>query len=118
MHRAAKAALLSAFICPGSGHFYLRRYNRGTLISCCALLGLGFLLVQAVHQARNIISEFTKGNIKLDLSEIYALVSQSSNVTNDMWVNVATVMFAGAWLYGIVDAYRIGRKDEQSLSSI
>ncbi|WP_394204543.1 DUF6677 family protein [Shewanella waksmanii] len=118
MHRAAKAALLSAFICPGSGHFYLRRYNKGTLISCCGLLGVGFLLVQAVHQAKNIVNEISQGNISLDLNEIYALVSQSSNVTNTMWVNVATLMFAGAWLYGVIDSYRLGRQDEQSLSHI
>jgi TM2 domain-containing membrane protein YozV len=48
-----KAALLSAFVFPGVGHFYLKKYWRGGVIMFIVLSGLGFMVWSATAAALN-----------------------------------------------------------------
>ncbi|QYJ86567.1 hypothetical protein K0I73_02080 [Shewanella mesophila] len=117
MNNAVIAALMSAFICPGSGHFYLKRYNMGTLISCISLSGLVYLLYQAVERAQAISDRILSGEIPLDFNIIYQHITQAPPGDNGLWINVATFAFIAAWVVGVIDAYRLGKQlDKQQAS--
>ncbi|QYK01858.1 hypothetical protein [Shewanella psychrotolerans] len=117
MNKAMIAALMSAFICPGSGHFYLKRYNTGTLISFISLSGLVYLLYKAVERAQAISDRILSGEIPLDVNVIYQHISQVPAGDDSQWINIATFTFIAAWLVGIIDAYRIGKLlDKQQAS--
>ncbi|QYJ90473.1 DUF6677 family protein [Shewanella halotolerans] len=110
MNKAIIATLLSAFVCPGSGHFYLKRYNAGTLISCISLSGIAYLLYQAVNRAVTVSDQILSGELPLDYGAIYAAISQAPQGGEAFWLEAATWAFILGWLIGIIDAYRQGRK--------
>ncbi|MCG9695545.1 hypothetical protein [Shewanella sp. Isolate11] len=114
MSKAVTAALLSAFICPGSGHFYLKRHNTGTLLSCISLTGLVYLLYYAVQQAQSVADRILSGELPLDMDLIYQQVTQTPAGSSALWINIATYAFVISWIVGIVDAYRIGKQQAEN----
>lgn len=108
MNKATKAALISAFVCPGGGHFYLKRYNTGTLLSTVTLGALVYLLIQAVTRAQDISDKIVSGQIALDLSVIYPLITQQPAAEQALYNNIATFALLISWLVGVIDAYRLG----------
>lgn len=108
MNQATKAALISAFICPGGGHFYLKRYNTGTLLSVVTLGALIYLLNQAIARAQDISQQIISGQLPLDLSVIYPLITQPPAADQALYSNIALVAFAASWFVGVIDAYRLG----------
>ena len=42
MKKSTKAALLSALICPGAGHIFLKKYIRAMLLVAATLAGVGY----------------------------------------------------------------------------
>ena len=54
-----KAALLSAFVFPGVGQFYLKRYWRGLVIMLLSCTGLGYLIWSATVSALNRLDDVT-----------------------------------------------------------
>jgi len=109
MNKAIKAALISAFVCPGGGHFYLKQYTTGTLISVAMLGGLLYLLNQAVERAHQISDRILSGELPLDLNVIYPLITQAPAPSQASMINIATCVFFIAWFIGVVDSYRVGR---------
>ncbi len=119
MKKAIKAALISAFVCPGGGHFYLKQYTTGTLISVAMLSGLLYLLNQAVERANQISDRILSGELPLDLSVIYPLITQEPPPSQASMINIATMVFVIAWIVGVIDSYRVGHgmdKAERSQS--
>ncbi|WP_076411993.1 DUF6677 family protein [Shewanella sp. UCD-KL12] len=106
MNKAITASLLSAFVCPGAGHFYLKKYNTATLISACSLTGLVYLLYQAVERAKEISEQILSGAVPLDISVITKLITEQP--ANGQYVTLATWVFILGWAIGVFDAYRQG----------
>lgn len=114
MNPAIIAALLSAFICPGSGHFYLKRYNTGTLLSVVSLSGLVYLLYRAVERAQVISDRILSGELPLDFGVIFQEINQAGAHGDDMAITLATLAFVISWFIGVIDAYRIGKNRPQA----
>jgi len=118
MNKAIKAALISAFVCPGGGHFYLKKYATGTLISVAMLSGLLYLLNQAVERAHQISDRILSGELPLDINVIYPLITQAPPNSQASMINIATSVFIFAWLVGVIDSYRLGhRMDKAELTT-
>ncbi|MDX1279954.1 hypothetical protein [Shewanella colwelliana] len=117
MNKAVTAALMSALVCPGSGHFYLKRYNTGTLISFLSLSGLVYLLYKAVERAQAISDRILSGEIPLDFNVIYQQISQVPPGDSGLLINLATLAFIAGWVVGIIDAYRIGKQLDTAQAS-
>jgi len=114
MKKAIKAALISAFVCPGGGHFYLKQYTSGTLISVAMLSGLLYLLNQAVERAQQISDRILSGELPLDLSVIYPLITQDPHPAQASMINIATMVFIIAWFVGVIDSYRLGHRMDKT----
>jgi TM2 domain-containing membrane protein YozV len=113
MKVAYKAALLSAFIFPGVGHFYLKKYWRGLAIMFIALSGLGFMIWSVTASAfKNLDSVMVKmqgGATSLqEISDIVGLTT----VTTAPYFDAVFYVIACLWIFALIDAYRIGKQGE------
>ncbi len=110
MTKSMKAALLSAFVFPGVGHVFLKKYISAAVLAGIAFGGLYFLITKAVERALQITEKIQSGEIQLDITGISELVSNQSTGTEAQLQNIAAAVLVITWLIGILDAYRVGRK--------
>lgn len=112
MKTSTKAALLSAFIFPGAGHFYLKQRGVGNLILVTTIASLSYLCWHAYQRAQLISEQIFSGEIPLQLDAIYSAVTQAPVGNEAIWINLATAGFIVTWIIGIADAYRLGRRQD------
>ena len=113
MNKAIKALLLSAFVFPGVGHLYLKKYISAAIIASAAFMALYVLISNAVDRAMDIVDKVQHGEIPLDVAVMTELISKQTTDNDALFVNIATVSFIIFWLVGVIDAYRIGRSLER-----
>ena len=109
MSRSTNAVLLSALVLPGAGHLYLKHYLRGTTLIVSSLACLGVLTERAVQQASIVLEKLASEGDAVDPDQLADLVAQASNSPGSLVVTVASLVLAGCWVIGIVDAYRLGK---------
>lgn len=109
MSKSIKAALLSALVFPGAGHFYLKKHLSGVILTGAALASLAVVISQAVARATQIAEKIRLGEVPLDIAAISELISKQPTGTAADQLNIATTVLIIIWLIGIIDAYRIGR---------
>lgn len=105
MKKSVKAALLSALVYPGAGHFFLKKYALCAVFSCTFSVPLYFIISEIVAKAENIVEQIKNGEIPLDI----AAISESLSSANAQELNIKMYVLVIVWLLGIVDSYRIGR---------
>ena len=108
MKKSMKAALLSAFVLPGAGHFYLKRYIPGVVLVGSSLVGIYYLISKTVERSLQIIEKIQSGDVQLDVTAITELVSKQPTGTEGQLLNLATIVIIICWLIGIIDSYRVG----------
>lgn len=109
MSRSTTAVLLSALVLPGAGHFYLKHHPRGIALIAANLVCVWVIIDSAIRQASHVLDQLDIEGGALDAGHISALVTQTSSGSRD---TVATLVLAGCWLVGMVDAYRLGYKSK------
>jgi TM2 domain-containing membrane protein YozV len=102
------AVLLSGLVFPGAGHFYLKRPLRGALLLIISLVCLWSIVSQATQQATTVLEQFELSGGGAD--QIASLVTQSLNQSNSASGALASLVLAGCWVIGMVDAYRLAKK--------
>ena len=108
-----KAALLSAFVFPGVGQLYLKKYWRGLVIMFLSCTGLGYMIWSATVSALNRLDDVIvkmKGDT-VNLQELSGIVG-SKTLTTDPYHVAVFYFIVCLWIFAIVDAYRIGRQRE------
>ncbi len=113
MNSATKAMLISAFIFPGGGHLYLRRYAIGAVLMLVALIALGFITVHIFERAFAISDQILNGRIAPDIVTISRMVSEQPAGPEARLVNLSTYALLSCWLLGIIDSYRLGHRQDQ-----
>ena len=113
MKTSVKAALLSAFVCPGAGHFYLKQRTAGNIILVTAVAAISYLCWHAYQKAQLISEKIINGEIPLQLDAIYSAVTQAPAGKEALWINIATAAFVLSWLFGVADSYRLGRQQDK-----
>jgi len=108
MKQSLKAALFSAFIFPGSGHFLLKKPVHGSLLAVVSILCVWALLSTALEKAQEISLKIQSGEIPLDISRITEEVSKQVAGGGTQLTDIATYLLLICWLLGIVDSYRVG----------
>jgi hypothetical protein len=114
MGKSMKAALLSALIFPGVGHFFLKKHITGSVLTGAAFASLSWLTSKTVERALQIAEKIQDGEIQFDVTAITELVSQQPTGTDAQLLNIATYVLIISWLIGIVDSYRVGRAQGQA----
>ncbi len=113
MSKSMRAALLSAFVFPGVGHFFLKKYVAGTLLAGAAFASLYLVISNTVERALQISDKIQRGEVQLDVAAITELISQQPTGTEAQFLNIASGVLIISWLIGIVDSYRVGRMQDK-----
>ena len=109
MSKSIKAALLSALVFPGAGHFFLKKYISGLVIVSASLGSLYYLITKTIERALLISEKIQSGEMPLDVVAITELVSKQLPGSEAQAQSIATTVLLISWLVGIIDSYRVGR---------
>lgn len=112
MSRSTTAVLLSALVLPGAGHLYLKHYPRGIALIAISLACLWIFVDRAMQQASIILDQVASEGGAVDVGRLSGLVTQTSNGPDSLVVTAASLVLAGCWVIGVVDAYRIARNQQ------
>ena len=113
MKIASKAALLSAFVFPGTGQLYLKKYWRGLSIMLFVFTGLGYLIWQATIVALKSLDE-----VMAKAQGSAPNVQEISNIVGSKMLNSAPyydIIFYAIicfWIFAVIDAYRLGKQKD------
>ncbi len=109
MSKSIKAAMLSALVFPGVGHFYLKKHIPGIILAGTALASLYFVISRMVERALHIAEQIQRGEVPLDVAIIAELVSRQPTGTDAALLNFTWTVLIISWFIGIADSYRVGR---------
>ena len=104
MSPSLKAALLSLFVFPGSGHFFLKHYKVGMVFLISALGCLLFLMMNIAPKVFEIVEQVQRGELQADA------LSSSDILTRFSSAESISTLFIIIWLAAIIHAYYLGRK--------
>ena len=113
MKKSTKAALLSALVFPGMGHFHLKKYIPGVVLAGSVFAGLYFLITKTLERTLHIADKIQGGEVQPDIAAISALLLEQPTGAEAQLLNAATAVLIISWLISIVDSYRIGRAQDK-----
>jgi hypothetical protein len=114
--KSTKAALLSGLLFPGLGHLALKEYLRASILILVAFAALYVLMTAAVDQALGVVDRINSGEVALDSQAISEAISASSAEADNRAANASLFILGACWLFGIVDAYRLGKAQDRNLA--
>lgn len=114
MKKSVKALLWSGLVFPGTGHFYLKRYQRGLLLFVPAVVGIGLYLHGLIVQIEFVLDKMESGAVPLDPVAIEAMID---SVPQTQITDIAFWLFVLCWGIAMVDSYLLGAKLEQGSSA-
>lgn len=112
MNKSTKAVLLSALLFPGFGHFYLKRRFIGCFLTVISVVCLCFVIVSIFSLAKAISDKILTGEIAPDIIEITTAITKALAETGLHQLNLLTIVIISCWIIGVLDSYRIGRKED------
>ncbi|SOB77466.1 hypothetical protein SAMN04488490_3285 [Marinobacter sp. LV10R510-11A] len=118
MTKYLKAALLSALVFPGIGHFSLKKPLQGSILAGTAIVCLYFLLNAVVDTAQELSVKIQSGEVPLDAAKISELLSQQLAGSDGQLVNIASLLLIICWTVSIIDSFRIGWSQEKKGDAI
>ncbi len=110
MEKSVKGALLSGLVFPGFGHVILKHYKRGIVLIVTVSACLAIIVVIAFQAAFSIIEKIGLESGAIDLNTILNAAAQASATSDSLIYNLSMLWIVCCWVFGIVDAYRIGKK--------
>lgn len=108
MKKSIKAALLSALVYPGVGHFFLKKSRMGFIFAGTFSIPLYFVISEIIAQAEKVVDQITRGEIALDSATISASLSSSMSGVEGQALNMNFYVLIIIWVIAIIDAYRLG----------
>lgn len=118
MRKATKAALLSALVFPGCGHFFLKSKLRGAIFSLFSAGCLYVIMAFAVDIANEISEKILSGDIPLDIGIVTTEISSQLNGSAGEAPNLAIFVLLACWGMAIIDAFILGRKLPEPIKNI
>jgi hypothetical protein len=112
MNNSLKGAFLSGLIFPGLGQVVLKNYKRGAVIIIMVLISLSVVVVTAVQHALAILEKIQSEGGAISMNTISNAATQSSSTSGSLTFNLAWFLIILCWIFGVIDAYRIGKKKD------
>ena len=109
MKKSVKAALLSALVFPGSGHFMLKRYVHSAILFGVTVLCLMYLIQDAVEQVTSVMNRLQSGDVSAANTQAIMQLLEESGSKNEGLIKLAKWTLGLSWVFGVVDAYRLGK---------
>jgi hypothetical protein len=112
MNNSLKGALWSGLMFPGLGHVILKHYKRGIILMFTVFASMVVIVLTAVQHALFILEKIQLEGGVIDLKTITDAASRASSTSDSFIYNLGLLLIVICWIFGIVDAYRIGRKKD------
>jgi hypothetical protein len=112
MRHAVKGAFLSGAVFPGLGQVFLKQYLRGIGLILAASASLIVIVKKTVEQALAILEKIQWEGGVIDMAAISDAAARASGGSNSRTIQILLFVVVFCWLFGMVDAYRIGRKKD------
>jgi hypothetical protein len=113
MKKSIKAALFSALLFPGTGHFSLQKMMRGLYFFIPAFLSLIYLVRYSLDKAYVIADQLNLGKIPLDTETITNLIAEPPTGMTLLNLQIATWTIIVCWIGSIIDSFLLGKKADQ-----
>lgn len=110
MKKDLKAALLTAVIYPGAGHFSLKKHLIGSIFAGVFSILLILTLKDIFAIAQCTANELVSGKIPMTIAGILKAAQQPSDECAKLAQYQYVPLMVIVWALSIVDAYRLGRK--------
>ena len=110
MKNSLKGALLSGVVFPGFGQVVLKQYKRGIVLMLTVFAGLTVIVITAVRQALAILEKIDLAGGVINTKTVTDAAAQVSSSSANLIYNLGLSFIVILWIYGVVDAYRIGKK--------
>ena len=104
MRKSVKAALFSALVFPGMGHFLLRRLPAA---AACV-----FIVTYSVERAFDTVDQILTGQLAADTASIEAALKQPPPENQALLLDSASWLILACWLGAAVDAVILGHRLE------
>jgi hypothetical protein len=112
MNNSLKGALLSGVVFPGLGQVRLKYYKRGIVLMLTVLASMMVIVLKTVQHAFAILEKIELEGGVIDLRTVTDAATQASSSSASVIYNLGFLLIVGCWIFGIVDAYRIGKKKD------
>ena len=110
MSKALKGVLLSGLVFPGLGQIVLKQYRRGVVFVLAVTAGMALLMIKVAQTAMAIVEKAGPAADNMDINRMVTSTNQAVAEAGTLGYNLALILIIGAWLFGAVDAYFVGRK--------
>ena len=112
MNNSLKGALLSGVVFPGLGQVRLKHYKRGIVLMFTVFASMVVMVLKTVQQAFTILENIMLEGGVIDIKTITDAATQAISTSDNVMYNLALLLIVVCWIFGIVDAYRIGKKKD------
>ena len=110
MKKYLKGALLSGLVFPGVGQIALKQKARGIVLICILLVSFGVIVAKGTQIALAVLQKIeTEGGV-LDMQTITAVSDRAVRASDNYIMHGGILLIILCWVFGIIDAYRIGKK--------
>ena len=109
MNKAIKAALLSAFVYPGVGHLFLKKYTSFAVFFCTASLPLYLIFGELFSKTEQLVDQIIQRDIPLDAFTLSQQLSSLIAGDNGQALSSKLYVLLFIWFISILDSYRLGR---------
>lgn len=120
MKKSTKAALLSAFVFPGVGLWWLKRFTRACIFMVPAIIALTYITICLYAIAQALQLNMASGVIDIDPFNMERTMTQVQNFADDFIAKqhyhldfARNILFA-SWILGIVSSYFVGKQIEMA----
>jgi len=114
MKASLKGALLSGLVFPGMGQIALKRYKRGIALILATMIGMIAMIAKGVQIALGTLDKLAADGGVIDMNTMTA-ATRAVTASDSLILNGAFFLIVTCWIFGIIDAYFIGRKKDNKL---
>jgi TM2 domain-containing membrane protein YozV len=112
LKKSTKAVLLSGLVFPGLGHFYLKRWVTGVVLSGVAAFAVYYISSIAMTIALEVSRRIETGAIPADIATVTNVVSQQFSGIEQA-TNLASITLLVCWVTGVVGSYWQGQTQDK-----
>ena len=114
MKKALQAGLISAFVAPGAGHFFLKHKRTGICFFAAALVSLSLLFTDVMQVAQGVALDIQTGVIGYDLPMIMSEIHQRTADSVLHSANTSLYWFIACWAIALIDSVRLGLSQDKA----
>lgn len=113
MKKVTIGAFLSAFACPGIGHFALELNRRGWFFLILTVICLALLTSTLMQVVTSVATDITEGTVPFDILEIRSAINERLAAQSTLQTQLTLGALVVVWVIALVDVIREGRKQDR-----